>query len=111
MQPADLYIDGQATCPVVVARSPLGRLRGMVLRRPVPEALVVIRSTSVHAAGMRHPLDVAMLDESGTVVSTSIVRPWHVVWSRGRLNVLEAPVGSFARWGVRPGTRVSIVPR
>jgi hypothetical protein len=37
----------------------------MTLRRPLPEALVVIKTQCAHALGMRRALDVALLDEAG----------------------------------------------
>lgn len=111
MTSAELYIDHRPVCPVIVASTWGGRARGMMWRRPLPEALIVIRALSAHGAGMREPLDMALLDDEGKVVETRVLGAWRRERFRPRGNVLEAPAGSFARWGLRPGTQVAIVPR
>ena len=108
MRQAELFIDERPVCPVVVADTWWGRARGIFWRRPIPQALVVIRGT--RGIGVREPLDIAHLDEEGTVVETRVLKAWRTSRLCPRGNLLEAPHGSFERWGVRPGTRVSIVP-
>lgn len=45
MRQAELFIDERPVCPVVVADTWWGRARGIFWRRPIPQALVVIRGT------------------------------------------------------------------
>ena len=106
-----LEVDGQDTGPVLVADTPAGRLRGMLGRAPLPPALLLRPASSVHGMGMREPLEVAVLDASGVVLSTTVLRPMRMTRPvRGGTQVLEAPVGSFARWGLRAGSRVESAP-
>lgn len=85
----------------------LSRARGMLFRDPLPAALILVPCTSVHGAWMREPLDVALLDRDGVVLHMQVLRPWGFVRSRrGAYATLEAPVGSFARWGLTDGDRV-----
>jgi hypothetical protein len=57
---------------------------------------------------MRVPLDVALLDRDGVVLRSLVLRPWGETRpQRGTASVLEAPLGSFGRWGLRPGSTAS----
>ncbi|MCL2849598.1 MAG: DUF192 domain-containing protein [Micrococcales bacterium] len=106
---ARLHVDGADVAEVIVADTYLRRLRGMLWRNPLPPALVLTRTTSVHGIGMRHALDVAVLDAEGTVLKVAVLRPWGLTGAvkHGR-QVLEAPVGSFRQWDLGPGTRVEV---
>jgi uncharacterized membrane protein (UPF0127 family) len=58
---------------------------------------------------MRFPLDVAFLDDDGTVVKTMHMHRRRIgvpVW-RAR-TVIEAEGGAFARWGVRVGDVIEV---
>ncbi len=104
---ADLFVDGTRVGEVIVADTYVRRLRGMLGRRPLPEALVLVPGNSVHGIGMREPLDVAVLDRVGTVLRVQVLHPWRATASvRGGKQVLEAPVGSFARWQLGVGSTV-----
>ncbi|WP_211489886.1 DUF192 domain-containing protein [Georgenia thermotolerans] len=105
----DLVVDGQPVARIEVAATFASRLRGLMLRRRLPEGLLLTPERSVHGAGMRVPLDVALLGADGTVLRTGVLRPWRVLGpAPGARAVLEAPVGAFARWGVREGARVRV---
>ena len=104
-----LGVDGREVAPVVVADTYLTRLRGMLGRRPLPPALLLRPAGSVHGMGMREPLDVAGLDADGAVLDVGVLRPFGLTPSvRGVTQVLEAPVGSFARWGLVVGSVVTV---
>lgn len=77
---------------IVVARSPLARLRGLALRRRPPGyALLLPRCRSVHTFGMRFPLDLVWLDRDGRPVRVDeAVPPWRVRRCRRAVAVLEA---------------------
>jgi len=107
---ARLVVDGTDVAPVIVADTYFRRLRGMLGRRPLPPALILIPCSSVHGMGMFQSLDVAHLDTDGTVLRTTVLRPALATRSvRGAKQVLEAPVGSFAEWGLAQGSRVEVV--
>ncbi len=83
------------------------RLRGF-LARPMPrsgEGLLFLPSKGVHMYGMRYPLDVLLLDESGRVLSAyPALRPWKrtPLLPRARA-ALEVPVGRIAATQTREG--------
>lgn len=106
---ARLLVDGVDVAQVVVADSYGRRLRGMLGRRPLPAALILDPANSVHGIGMRESLDVAVLDREGSVLDVTVLRPLRLTRTvkHGR-RVLEAPVGSFSRWGLGPGSRVEV---
>jgi len=100
-------VDGVDVAALLVADTFASRLRGMLGRRPLPPALLLRPGNSVHGMGMRDALDVAVLDDSGTVLTTTVLRPGGFTRSvPGGRQVLEAPVGSFTRWGLSDGSRV-----
>lgn len=104
-----LVVDGGAVIDVVVADTVLSRARGLLFRRVLPEALLLRPCTSVHGAWMRVPLDVALLSADLRVLHTQVLRPWGMTRPRrGVTQVLEAPAGSFARWGLRPDSRLAL---
>jgi len=77
---------------IVVARSPLARVRGLALRRRPPgHALLLPRCRSVHTFGMRFACDLIWLDRDGRVLRVDeAVPPWRVRSCRGAAAVLEA---------------------
>ncbi|WP_066582401.1 DUF192 domain-containing protein [Cellulomonas timonensis] len=104
-----LSLDGRVVAQGELADTWARRLRGLLGRRALPDALVLRPESSVHGIGMRAPLDVAVLAADGTVLVTRVLRPWRATLPvRGGHAVLEAPVGSFARWGLRLGSKVTL---
>jgi len=107
-----LYVDGTAVAGIVVADTVGARLRGLLGRRQLPEALLLRPSGSVHGVGMLRSIDVAVLDSQGVVLATLVLRPGGVTRPRrGGTSVLEAPRGSFARWGLTVGSAVTVGER
>lgn len=103
-----LLVDGRDVADLVVADTWATRARGMLGRRRLPDAMWFVGEPSVHGVGMTRALDVAQLDAAGLVVAVHVLRPFGLVGPRkGVVDVLEAPRGSFERWGVRPGSRVA----
>ena len=101
-------MDGRDVADVWVADTWATRARGMLARRPLPPAMWFVGEPSVHGVGMLQALDVAHVDSSGTVLAVHVLRPFGLVGPRkGAVDVLEAPRGSFARWGLVPGSRVA----
>ena len=76
---------------LVIARSPVARLRGLI-GRSGDVALLLPRCRSVHTFGMRFALDLVWLDGAGRVVRIDRgVRPWRVRSCRAARSVLELP--------------------
>ena len=108
MRTHELVVSGVEVGPVLVADPYWSRLRGMLGRRPLPPALLLRPANSVHGMGMLETLEVAVLDSDGTVLSTRELRPMGLTPTvRGGAQVLEAPVGSFTRWGLVTGSRIT----
>ncbi|MBO3088540.1 DUF192 domain-containing protein [Cellulomonas dongxiuzhuiae] len=103
-----LLVDGRDVANLMLADTWARRARGMLGRRRLPEAMWFVGEASVHGMGMTQALDVAQLDADGVVVAVHVLRPFGLVPPRrGAVDVLEAPRGSFERWGVRTGSRVA----
>ncbi len=106
-----LQVDGTTVAEIEVAATWVTRLRGLLGRRSLPAGLWLEPERSVHGAGMRVPLDVAVLDGDGRALAVLVLRPWRATRPRtGGVAVLEAPRGSFERWGLVPGSVVRRVP-
>lgn len=104
-----LVVDGVDRGPLVLANTALARLRGMLGRRPLPPALLLRPGGSVHGLGMLAALDVALLDGDDQVLRVLLLRPFGLTRPRrGVRSVLESPAGTFASWGLTPGSRVQV---
>jgi len=103
-----LIVDGRDVADVVVADTWARRARGMLARSPLPASMWFVGETGVHGVGMTRSLDVALLDEGGRVVATTVLHPFGMTRPRrGVADVLEAPCGSFARWGLAVGSTLA----
>lgn len=104
-----LVVDGVHVADIEVAATFGTRLRGLMLRRRLPEGLLLTPERSVHGLWVRRPLDVAALDSGGTVLRTFVLRPWALGPSTaGTRSVLEAPAGAFRRWRLTEGSCVEV---
>ena len=85
---------------VGVAATRAARAVGLLSRNGFEpgEALWIVPSRGVHTWGMRFPIDVLALDETGQVIDcVSNLRPWRVrLPRRGTAGVLELPAGTLA---------------
>jgi uncharacterized membrane protein (UPF0127 family) len=83
------------------------RLRGLLGRGPLcaGEALILLPCRAVHMLGMRFPLDVAFLDNAGSVVAAyhGLAPGSRSQWHRRALLALEMPAGTLAATGTLPG--------
>lgn len=99
------------TVPLEVAASPRARTRGLLGRDGIEGALLLTPARSVHTFGMRFAIDVAHLDAELRVLSVCTMAPGRLGTVRLRArHVLEAEVGAMARWGLRAGGAVRVVP-
>ena len=103
-----LIVDGNPVA-LEIASSGKARMRGLLGRDGFHGALLLTPARSVHTMRMRFAIDVAYLDRDLNVLAVETVRPHRlgrVV--RGARQILEAEAGSFEKWGLRPGSELSI---
>lgn len=104
-----LVVGGRDVASAELADTYLRRLRGLLGRRRLPEALLLTPCSSVHGLGMLRSVEVALLAEDGTVLGTRVLRPFAVTAPRRDVTaVLEAPLGSFERWGLVVGSTAEV---
>ena len=64
---------------------------------------------AIHSFGVRFAIDVAYCDASMRVLRTNAVNPNRLCLPVVRAHVvIEAELGSFARWGLRPGDLLDV---
>lgn len=99
---------------VVHARGSFGRTKGLIGRDAMrrDEALWLSPCKSVHTFGMRFPVDVAFLDDSGTILhlvpSMHPRRISRIVWGArgalemhaGTMDAVGARIGDVIRWAL-----------
>ncbi|OII63864.1 hypothetical protein BJP40_22600 [Streptomyces sp. CC53] len=104
-----LTVPAAADVPLEVAASYARRARGLLGRDGVEGALLITPCASVHTYRMRFPIDVAYLDRDLNVLAVRTMKPGRLGLPHLRTrSVLEAEAGTMERWGVRPGTRLSV---
>jgi len=108
-----LVCDGRVLASVDIADTGKARRKGYLGRSvdDVDGGLVLPGVRWVHTIGMRFPLDVAYLGPDGTVLRiTHMARNRVGRPERHARSVVEAPAGSFERWGLSLGMRVELRP-
>lgn len=92
-----------------MAATPRRRMRGLLGREGINGALLLQPARSVHTFRMRFAIDVAYLGADLTVLAVETLAPNRVGRRhRGTRQILEAEAGSFERWGLAPGSKLSI---
>ncbi len=99
---------------VIEARSFLSRFKGLMGRRQLPmgEGLLIAPCNSIHTFFMRIAIDVAFLDQAGTVIHRlDALPPWRVTSVHLRAkSVLELPAGTLVASGTQAGDVLRIEP-
>ncbi|AXG80026.1 DUF192 domain-containing protein [Streptomyces paludis] len=105
-----LTVEGRdSTVALEIAASYGTRRRGLLGRDGIEGALLITPCNSVHTFRMRFPIDVAYLDKELNVVDVHTLKPGRLPLPRLKArHVLEAEAGAMARWGLRPGGRVTV---
>lgn len=101
--------DKRVLASAEVADSRTARRKGLLGREHLEGAIVLTPCRWVHTLGMQFAIDVAFLDDDGTVVKTMQMQRHRIgvpVWSASL--VIEAEAGAFARWGLRVGDVVEV---
>lgn len=104
-----LVSDARVLASAELASDRAGRRRGLLGRDGMEGAFVIERCRWIHTIGMRFPIDVAYVDDNGTVVKTMQMHRhrlgipvWRASW------VIEAEAGAFGRWGLRVGDEIEL---
>ncbi len=85
------------------------RLKGVMGREEIEGALLIKPAFSVPTLGVRVELDVAYCDSELRVLDVVTMAPNRVGMPRWRSRqVVEAPKGSFERWGVTVGDQLEV---
>lgn len=86
------------------------RVRGLLGRVPLEggEGLLIRPCRAVHTIGLRYPIDVAFLDDGGTVVATyAALKPnRRTPWHRDAAWALELPAGTLEETATTTGQRL-----
>lgn len=105
---------GDCVCVSEMADRPLGRMRGLMLRRGLPagEGMLITPAPAIHTAFMRFPIDALFLDRNMLVLDiVERLRPWRMASKRHARSVLELSAGECARRGVEIGDRLELRDR
>lgn len=104
-----LVSDARVLASADVADDRSGRRRGLLGRESIDGALVIEGCRWVHTIGMKFAIDVAYLDDSGTVVKIEHLKPHRVSAPvKAARTVVEAECGAFERWGLSTGDQIEI---
>jgi uncharacterized protein len=104
-----LLRNGERIAPVEIAASLWARARGLLGRDGIEGAILLTPCSSIHTLGMRFGIDVAYLTKDLRIISTAQVPPNRLCMVRLRSrHVLEAELGKFTEWGIRPDGRLEI---
>ena len=104
-----LVSEARVLASAEVANDRNARRRGLLKRDGLEGALVITSCRWVHTVGMRFPLDVAYVDDAGTVLK-AVRMPRHRVGLpvHNATWVIEAEAGAFERWGLHVGDVVEL---
>ena len=76
--------------PLHIAARPWQRLKGLLGKDWKNDELLIVPCKDVHTIGMRQPIDIAFVDESGRVIDAwRKVKPWRRVRNRNAVAVIE----------------------
>jgi uncharacterized membrane protein (UPF0127 family) len=81
-----------------------------LLNAPRPYPVYFHTRYGIHTFGMKYPLDLVILDDSGRVVYVRPgLKPFRIyVWNPQYQRVLELPEGSVGKYGIKRGTVIRL---
>jgi uncharacterized membrane protein (UPF0127 family) len=92
-----------------VAGTSRDRRKGLRGQRDINGAFVIPDCKWVHTLGMKVPIDVAFVDESGVVLKIVRMRRWRIGAPVPKAKwLIEASTGAFERWGLSTGDVVEL---
>ena len=99
------------TINLEIANTVARRMKGVIGIKSMEskEALLIKPAyLSIHTFGVKFDLDVAFLDSQLRVVATKCLKPKRFAGSLKSRAVLEAPAGSFEKWGIVVGSQLEV---
>lgn len=106
-----LVSSGKVLASAEVASTRRERRNGLIGRRRLEGALVIPHCRWIHTVGVRFPIDVAYLDERGTVLKIETLGRFRFgVPVAHSCTVIEASSGAFDRWSLRIGDVIEVRP-
>lgn len=105
---------GRQRLQVMLATTPLARMRGLLARPPLErgQALYISPCNMVHTVGMGYPIDVVFLRRDGLVLKVAPrVAPRRMRGHLRAASVLELAAGEAARCGIAPGVVIPVEAR
>ena len=104
-----LVAQDQVLATLEVADTWSTRLKGVLGQQVLEGALLIKPAFSVHTIGLDFDIDVAYCDASLVIIDTVTMAPNRVGLPRWRARqVIEAPKGSFERWGITVGDQLEV---
>lgn len=104
-----LVADDRVLATLEIADGWRSRLQGVIGRDELDGALLLTPARSVHTLGVKFALDIAFCDGDMYVLDIITMVPNRLGMPRPRArSVLEAPKGSFERWGVTRGDLLEV---
>lgn len=104
-----LVAKDQVLATLEIADNWQDRLKGVLGRDSLDGAMLIAPTCSVHTFGVRFELDVAYCDGDMIVIDVVTMAPNRLGMPRPRArSVIEAPKGSFERWGVTVGDQLEV---
>lgn len=104
-----LVAEDKVLATLEIADTWRARLKGVLGRERFEGALLIKPAFSVHTIGVRADLDVAYCDGDLMVLDIVTMAPNRMGLPRVRARqVIEAPKGSFERWGVAVGDQLEV---
>ena len=101
----------QYALDVVVADTPLARMRGLLARPPLQagQGMLIRPCNMIHTIGMGYPIDVVFLRRDGTVLKVAPAVPPLRMRSHWRAHsVLELAAGEADRCAIVPGMQLPL---
>ncbi len=114
--PAALVLRNRRTGGVIATRilpavESETRRTGLLKHQSLPEgeAMIIAPSNAVHTFFMRFPIDIAFVDQDGTILKIKARVPaWRIAAAWGGYAVIEMAAGEFARSGTAVGDAVEL---
>lgn len=100
---------GVPAAPVKLAVGIGSRMKGLLMTRPDGDSLLLAPCNDVHTVGMRHPLDIAFVDQTGLVLEVfRDVGPRRRLRNRKAVAVVERFSACGGPW-IEPGERLGVI--
>ena len=104
-----LVTEDRVLATLEVADTWQSRIKGVLGRDSIDGALLIKPACSVHTIGVEFDLDVAYCDRELRVIDIVTMSPNRIGMIRPRArSVIEAPKGSFERWGLTVGDLLEV---